>query len=121
MTPDQVKLVQQSFARVVPISEQAAAIFYDRLFEVAPQVKAMFPAGVCDWAKPGVNQTTVVAWPSSGSQSSETIVTWSRNCSSGFRIGMNSKFSPVVFGVQKPGRSLSGTKIAPNRRCGYRS
>jgi len=44
MTPDQVKLVQQSFARVAPISEQAAVIFYDRLFEVAPQVKAMFPA-----------------------------------------------------------------------------
>src|SRR4051812_26965490 len=62
---------------------------------------------------------TVVAWPSRGSQSSETIVTWSRNGSSGFRIGMNSKFSPVVFGVQNPGRSPSGTKIAPNRRCGF--
>ena len=43
MTPDQVKLVQQSFAKVVPISEQAGVIFYDRLFAVAPQVKAMFP------------------------------------------------------------------------------
>jgi hemoglobin-like flavoprotein len=43
MTPDQVKLVQQSFAKVVPISEQAAVIFYDRLFAVAPHVKAMFP------------------------------------------------------------------------------
>jgi nitric oxide dioxygenase len=43
MTPDQVKLVQQSFSRVAPISEQAAVLFYDRLFEVAPQVKSMFP------------------------------------------------------------------------------
>ena len=43
MTPDQVKLVQQSFAKVAPISQQAAKIFYDRLFEVAPQVRAMFP------------------------------------------------------------------------------
>jgi len=43
MTPEQVSLVQQSFARVAPISEQAAVIFYDRLFEVAPQVRAMFP------------------------------------------------------------------------------
>jgi hemoglobin-like flavoprotein len=43
MTPDQVKLVQDSFAKVAPISEQAAVLFYDRLFEVAPQVKAMFP------------------------------------------------------------------------------
>src|SRR3984957_6703381 len=44
MTPDQVKLVQQSFAKVAPISETAAVLFYDRLFEVAPSVKAMFPA-----------------------------------------------------------------------------
>src|ERR1700760_4322402 len=44
MTPDQVKLVQQSFSKVVPIADQAAILFYDRLFEIAPQVKAMFPA-----------------------------------------------------------------------------
>ncbi|MCP4733869.1 MAG: hemin receptor, partial [Bosea sp.] len=44
MTPEQVKLVQESFSKVVPISEQAAVMFYDRLFEVAPSVRAMFPA-----------------------------------------------------------------------------
>src|SRR5215469_11284238 len=44
MTPEQIKLVQQSFAKVVPISDQAAVMFYDRLFEIAPAVKAMFPA-----------------------------------------------------------------------------
>jgi hemoglobin-like flavoprotein len=43
MTPDQVKIVQDSFAKVAPIADQAATIFYDRLFEVAPTVKAMFP------------------------------------------------------------------------------
>jgi len=43
MTPDQVKLVQQSFSKVVPISDQAAVMFYGRLFEIAPQVKSMFP------------------------------------------------------------------------------
>jgi nitric oxide dioxygenase len=48
MTPDQVKLVQQSFSRVAPISDQAAILFYDRLFEVAPQVKAMFPADLTE-------------------------------------------------------------------------
>ena len=51
MTPDQVKLVQQSFAKVVPISEQAAVIFYDRLFEVAPAVRAMFPADMKEQRK----------------------------------------------------------------------
>jgi hemoglobin-like flavoprotein len=44
MTPDQVKIVQESFAKVAPIADQAATIFYDRLFEVAPSVKAMFPS-----------------------------------------------------------------------------
>src|ERR1700748_2933914 len=44
MTPDQVTLVQESFAKVAPISETAAVLFYERLFEIAPQVRAMFPA-----------------------------------------------------------------------------
>jgi nitric oxide dioxygenase len=48
MTPDQVKLVQQSFAKVAPISETAAVLFYDRLFEIAPQVKAMFPSDMTE-------------------------------------------------------------------------
>jgi hemoglobin-like flavoprotein len=51
MTPDQAKLVQQSFAKVAPIADQAAVIFYDRLFEVAPQVKAMFPANMTEQRK----------------------------------------------------------------------
>jgi nitric oxide dioxygenase len=51
MTPDQVKLVQQSFSKVVPIADQAAVIFYDRLFEVAPGVKAMFPADMIEQRK----------------------------------------------------------------------
>ena len=51
MTPDQVKLVQQSFSHVAPISDQAATIFYERLFETAPQVKAMFPADMSEQKK----------------------------------------------------------------------
>ena len=48
MTPDQIKLVQQSFAKVAPISEQAAVLFYDRLFEIAPSVKGMFPTDMSE-------------------------------------------------------------------------
>jgi nitric oxide dioxygenase len=51
MTPEQVALVQQSFAKVAPISEAAAVMFYDRLFEVAPAVKAMFPADMSEQRK----------------------------------------------------------------------
>jgi hemoglobin-like flavoprotein len=42
MTPDQIKAIQESFAKVAPISEQAAALFYGRLFEIAPNVKPLF-------------------------------------------------------------------------------
>jgi len=35
MTSEQVKAIQDSFAKVAPISEQAAEIFYGRLFEIA--------------------------------------------------------------------------------------
>jgi hemoglobin-like flavoprotein len=48
MTPHQVKLVQESFAKVAPISETAAVLFYDRLFEIAPKVKAMFPTDMTE-------------------------------------------------------------------------
>jgi hemoglobin-like flavoprotein len=42
MTPDQVKAIQESFALVAPISEEAAELFYGRLFEIAPAVKPLF-------------------------------------------------------------------------------
>jgi hypothetical protein len=42
MTPAQIGLIQQSFSKVAPISKQAAALFYGRLFEIAPEVKPLF-------------------------------------------------------------------------------
>jgi hemoglobin-like flavoprotein len=45
MTPDQVKLVQESFAKVAPISETAAVIFYD-MTEQRTKLMAMLAAVV---------------------------------------------------------------------------
>jgi hemoglobin-like flavoprotein len=42
MTPDQVKVIQDSFLVLKPISDQAAELFYGRLFEIAPTIKPMF-------------------------------------------------------------------------------
>lgn len=42
MKPAQVELVQKTFAEVAPIAEEAAALFYGRLFEIAPEVKPLF-------------------------------------------------------------------------------
>jgi hemoglobin-like flavoprotein len=43
VTPQQIELVQSSFKKVVPIAGTAADLFYDRLFEIAPTVRPMFP------------------------------------------------------------------------------
>src|SRR4029450_13510525 len=42
MTPQQVALVGDSFAKVVPIREQAAALFYERLFAIDPSTRPLF-------------------------------------------------------------------------------
>jgi hemoglobin-like flavoprotein len=42
MTKQQVVMVQQAFMKVLPISDQAAQLFYKRLFEIDPSVKPMF-------------------------------------------------------------------------------
>jgi hemoglobin-like flavoprotein len=42
MTPSNVKLVQDSFAKVAPIADKAAEIFYDKLFELDPSLKDLF-------------------------------------------------------------------------------
>jgi nitric oxide dioxygenase len=42
MTPEQVALVQASFQTVAPIADQAAALFYERLFETTPELRALF-------------------------------------------------------------------------------
>jgi len=42
MTPAQVKLIQDSWSKVLPISETAADLFYGKLFELDPDVRSMF-------------------------------------------------------------------------------
>lgn len=42
MTPQQIELVKDSFAKVLPIKDQAAAIFYERLFALDPALKPLF-------------------------------------------------------------------------------
>ena len=41
--PDDIVRVRASFALVVPIKEATADLFYGRLFEIAPQARALFP------------------------------------------------------------------------------
>ena len=48
MNSDQVALIQHSFAKVTPVTGEAAALFYGRLFEIAPQVKPLFHDDMTD-------------------------------------------------------------------------
>ena len=46
MTPAEKSLVQTSFAKVAPIAEQAAALFYGRLFEMDPSLRPLFKGDI---------------------------------------------------------------------------
>lgn len=51
MTSEEIALVQNSFKAVVPIADTAADLFHGRLFEIAPQVRPMFPADMTEQKK----------------------------------------------------------------------
>ena len=51
MTPEQVNLVTDSFRKVLPIAGVTADLFYDRLFEVAPELRSLFPDDLVEQKK----------------------------------------------------------------------
>ena len=46
MTPEQKVLVQHSFAKVAPIADAAAAMFYTRLFDMDPGLRPLFKSDI---------------------------------------------------------------------------
>ena len=42
LTPAQVQLVQSSFEHVLPIADIAGMLFYERIFTLAPEARALF-------------------------------------------------------------------------------
>jgi hemoglobin-like flavoprotein len=51
MTPRQVELVQTTWEKCVPIADQAAALFYGKLFELDPSLKPMFKSDIKEQGK----------------------------------------------------------------------
>ena len=51
MTGTQVTLVKESFAKVAPIADQAAEIFYGKLFEKDPKLKPLFKGDIKEQGK----------------------------------------------------------------------
>jgi hemoglobin-like flavoprotein len=47
-TANDIILVQASFARLVPMQDAAADLFYGRLFTVVPKLRELFPSDLRD-------------------------------------------------------------------------
>ncbi len=71
MTPEQITLVQESFKKVAPIKEAAAAMFYDRLFELDPSLRSMFKG---DMAEQGRKLMMMIGTAVGGLDRLESIV-----------------------------------------------
>src|SRR4051812_6884832 len=72
MSPTQASLVQDSFAKVVPINETAAGLFYKRLFEIDPGTMPLF-AGT-DMAAQGQKLMTTLGFVVAGLARPDTLV-----------------------------------------------
>ncbi len=51
MTPEQVKLIKESWSQVLPISDKAAELFYGKLFELDPDLKPLFKGSMEEQGK----------------------------------------------------------------------
>ena len=51
VTSAQKQLVHNSFAKIAPIADDAAALFYRRLFQLDPRLKLMFPGDMAGQRK----------------------------------------------------------------------
>ncbi|MEM9186324.1 MAG: globin family protein [Planctomycetota bacterium] len=71
MTPEQIELVQTTWAKVAPSASQVAVLFYDRLFEIAPEVKPLFKG---DMAEQGQKLMQMLAVAVNGLPQLEQIV-----------------------------------------------
>jgi len=60
MNPKQIELVQASFVNVLPIAETAAALFYNRLFELDPSLRPMFRGDLKEQGKKLMDMIAVV-------------------------------------------------------------
>ena len=48
LTETQIALVQSSFATIAPIADDAAVLFYNRLFEIDPSLRQMFKGDMAE-------------------------------------------------------------------------
>ena len=60
MTPEQVKLVQKSWQLVMQSSDELPNLFYDKLFELNPELKSMFSTDLTKQHQMFVNMLNIL-------------------------------------------------------------
>ena len=60
MTPEQIRLIRQSWQKISPIADTAATLFYQRLFELDPSLRALFPENLANQRAKLMNMLAVV-------------------------------------------------------------
>src|SRR3954447_4434333 len=130
MTPSQIDLVQISFAKVRPIADTAVRLFYERLFEIAPEVRPLFNR---DMKEQGRKLMTTLALVTKGLKSLEAILPAARSLAAkhvsygvkaehyqpvGYALlwtleqGLGSDFTPEVRDAWLAAYTLSSAMIA---------
>ena len=71
MTPEQLILVQESWGKVIPVSDTAAQLFYGKLFELDPSLRELFKG---DMAEQGKKLMTMINVAVNGLKRLESIV-----------------------------------------------
>jgi hemoglobin-like flavoprotein len=71
VSPAEIQLVKDSFRKIVPIADQAAALFYARLFELDPALRPLFRG---DMAEQGRKLMTMIATAVSALERLDAIV-----------------------------------------------
>lgn len=72
MNDDRIRLLETSFAEVAKVREQAAALFYERLFAIDPALKALF--GQTDTKAQGYKLMAALGFVVAGLRKPETVV-----------------------------------------------
>jgi hemoglobin-like flavoprotein len=60
LSTDDIERVRSSFDRIWPISTQTAGLFYDRLFEIAPEVRPLFRHDIDDQKRKFISTLAVI-------------------------------------------------------------
>ena len=59
LTPTDIEIVQSSFAKIAPIDDETGVRFYQRLFQIAPELRPLFPADMDEQARMFISMLTV--------------------------------------------------------------